>query len=296
MPASGPGDGAGDPPSRRPPRRPLRAALRDAVAQLTAAGIADAPRDARLLLAHAAGIGADRLTLHLDDPFGPEPEAALARMLLARAARQPIAQIIGKRLFWGRYFRVTPDVLDPRPETETLVAAALEVAFASVLDLGTGSGCILLTLLAERPGARGLGVDLSAAALDVARSNAAALGLADRAAFRQGDWGAGLSGRFDLIVSNPPYIPAADLAGLAPEVRDWEPRMALTPGDDGLQAYRAIAAAAPGLLAPGGTLMVEFGAGQAPEVEAILAAAGGQDVTTRADMDGRARAAVARWP
>jgi len=152
-----------------------------------------------------------------------------------------------------------------------------------------------LTLLAERPVARGVGVDISGPALAVARANADALGLSARARFRQGDWAGGLAARFDLVVSNPPYIPAADMAALSPEVRDWEPALALTPGGDGLGAYRRIAAAAPEVLRPGGALLVEVGAGQATDVGDILAAAGGVDVTTHADMDGRARVVAARW-
>ncbi len=268
-------------------------ALREAAARLTAAGVADAPRDARRLLAHATGIGADRLLLHLGEPLAPEAAAAFARAVAARAARQPVAQITGSRLFWGRAFRVTRDTLDPRPETETLIAAALERPYARVLDLGTGTGCILLTLLAERPGARGLGTDLSAAALEVAAENAEALGLADRAEFAVSDWFAGLAGRFDLIVSNPPYIAAGEMAGLAPELRDWEPHLALTPGGDGLDAYRAIAAGAGVHLAPGGRLMVEIGPAQGAAVQALFAAAGLAGLRVLPDLDGRDRVIVA---
>lgn len=271
-------------------------ALADAAARLRAAGVPDAAADARRLLAHALGLAPGRLTLALP---GPLPEAAAARFAEAvarRAARQPVAQILGERLFWGRPFRVTPDVLDPRPETETLVAAALEAPFARMLDLGTGSGCLLLTLLAECPGATGLGTDISAAALAVAADNATRLGLAARAAFARADWFSGVSGFFDLIVSNPPYIAAAEWATLAPEVRDWEPRAALTPGEDGLAAYRAIAAGAGGHLAPGGRLVLEVGAGQGEAVAAICEAAGLGPTALRVDMDGRARAVLCTPP
>lgn len=203
-----------------------------------------------------------------------------------------MAQIVGARLFWGRSFEVTPDVLDPRPETETLVAAALETPFARVLDLGTGTGCTLLTLLAERPEATGMGSDLSEAALQVAARNAARHGIA--ADLVQSDWYEGIGGRFDLIVSNPPYIPVAEIAGLAPEVRDHEPRIALTDGGDGLGAYRAIAAGAAAHLAPAGRLLVEVGAGQAPSVQEIFAAAGLDCVGTRPDLEGRARVVLAQ--
>ncbi|MCC5985083.1 MAG: peptide chain release factor N(5)-glutamine methyltransferase [Rhodobacteraceae bacterium] len=272
----------------------MRAAdlLPGAVARLRAAGVADPARDARLLLAHALGVGAERLTLHLGDTAAPEAQARFESAIAARARRQPLAQITGKRLFWSREFRVTPDVLDPRPETETLIAAALERRFARVLDLGTGSGAILLTLLAERPQATGVGCDVSAAALGVAQANARALDLEARAHFRRSDWFAAVTGRFDLIVSNPPYVSAPEHAALSPEVRDWEPRGALVPlGDDGdgLADYHRIIAGAGAHLAPGGALLLEIGATQAPAVADALRRAGLVDVTTATDMDGRPR-------
>ena len=269
-------------------------ALREAAARLAAAGVPDAPRDARLLLAHALGIAPDRLTLHLPDPVDDAAAARFAELVAARANRAPVSHLTGQRLFWGRSFRVTPAVLDPRPETETLVALALAEPFARVLDLGTGSGCILLSLLADRPTATGLGVDLSADALAVAQGNAARLCVQDRAAFAQSDWCAAVTGRFDLIVSNPPYIAAAEMPHLAPEVRGHEPRMALTDGADGLTAYRAIAAQAPGHLAPGGRLMVETGPTQGPAVGALFAAAGLSGIRIHPDMDGRDRVVSAR--
>jgi len=269
-------------------------ALRAATAQLTQAGIAAAAGDARHLVAHAIGLDPDRLTLHLTDRFDPSAQARLQVALAARARHQPVSQIIGSRLFWGRRFRVTRDVLDPRPETECLIAAALAQPFARVLDLGTGSGAILLTLLAERPAASGLGTDISAAALAVARANAAALGLAARARFARADWCAGLAGPFDLIVANPPYIAAAEMAGLAPEVRDWEPHLALTPGGDGLEAYRRIAAGVGPLLAPDGVLLLEIGPSQSAPVTALLTAADLRCGPTLPDLDGRDRVAVAR--
>ncbi|SNS44481.1 peptide chain release factor N(5)-glutamine methyltransferase [Tropicimonas sediminicola] len=259
-----------------------------ATARLRAAGVETPERDARRLVAFAAGIGADRLSLHLRDAF--EGGEALENALAAREERRPVSHIIGERLFYGRPFRVTADVLDPRPETETLVAAALEKPFERVLDLGSGTGCILLTLLAECPGSTGLGVDASPAALDVARSNAAALGI--DAEFRQSDWFGAVTGQFDLIVSNPPYIAAAEMVGLAPETRLWEPRMALTDEADGLSAYRAIAAGASAHLAPGGRLMVEVGATQAAAVAEIFGAAGLEDIGFRTDLDGRRRVVI----
>ena len=209
-------------------------ALRAALPRLQAAGVEGAARDLRLLLAFAIAIPPDRLTLVLNDPLS---DAALGRFdaaVAARAARQPVSQIVGGRLFWGRWFRVTPDVLDPRPETETLIAAALDGEFSRVLDLGTGSGAILITLLAESGHATGVGIDLSENALSVATGNAASLLVADRASFLQSDWLSAVSGSFDLVVANPPYISEAEMSGLSPEVRQWEPRLALTPGGDGL--------------------------------------------------------------
>lgn len=273
------------------------AAMAAAVPRLAAAGVEGAARDARVLMAHALGIGADRVVLVAGDVLPADAEAAFAAAVAARAARQPVAQITGRRLFWGREFRVTRDVLDPRPETETLVAAALEVPFARVLDLGTGSGAILCTLLAERSGATGLGTDLSAAALGIAQGNAEALGLGGRAQFVLSDWWADVAGQFDLIVSNPPYIAADEMAALSPEVRDWEPHQALTPGGDGLDAYRAICAGAAAHLAPGGRLMLEIGPAQGAAVAALARAAGFAEVSVRPDMDGRDRVvtACAHW-
>lgn len=271
-------------------------ALRAAAARLSAAGVPDAMRDARLLLAHALGLAADRLTLHIGDVPAPEAEARFEALVEARAARAPLSHLTGQRLFWGRPFRVTPDVLDPRPETESLVALALAEPFAQVLDLGTGTGAILLSLLAERPGAKGLGADLSPAALAVAQDNAQALGLTARAGFVLSDWWAQVQGRFDLIVSNPPYIALAEMPALSPEVRDHEPHLALTDGGDGLAAYRAIAAQASAHLVPGGRLIVEIGATQGPEVAAILARSGLADVTIHPDLDGRDRLVAARAP
>ncbi|MFU8898926.1 MAG: peptide chain release factor N(5)-glutamine methyltransferase [Roseinatronobacter sp.] len=274
-----------------------QALLAEGVAKLQAAGIDDAPRDARWLLAHALGIGRDRLTLVLRDPVTPAQQAAFWQAIDARLRRQPVAQIIGTRLFWGRPFLVTPDVLDPRPETETLVEAALQQQFATVLDLGTGSGAILLSLLAERPEATGLGIDLSPQALQVARRNADALGVSARARFAQSDWFGAVDGKFDLIVSNPPYIAEPDYATLAPELRDWEPRMALVPAacdGSGLAAYRIIAAQAPAYLAAKGWLMVEIGLGQGADVLALFAQAGLRHGQIIADMSGRGRTVIAQ--
>lgn len=271
-------------------------ALRHAVQQLRAAGVESPARDARILLAFALDLPADRLTLHLPDPVPPAAAARYDAALTARTRHQPVAQITGQRLFWGRSFRVTPAVLDPRPETEVLVATALEQPFSRILDLGTGSGCILLSCLADRPEAHGTGVDLSHSALAIARDNADRLGVAARASFVHSDWCEAVDGQFDLILSNPPYIAAAEMPLLAPDVRLWEPSLALTPGGDGLDAYRIIARQSPARLLPGGRLMVEIGPTQAAEVSALFAAAGLNQIRIRRDLDGRDRVVVAVKP
>ena len=271
-------------------------ALREALPRLQAAGVEGAARDLRLLLAFAIGIPADRLTLVLQDPLSDPAIARFDAAVAARVARQPVSQIVGGRQFWGRWFRITPDVLDPRPETETLIAAALGGAFSRVLDLGTGSGAILITLLAERPLATGVGVDLSTQALSVAAGNAAALAVADRAVFQHSDWLRDVRGRFDLVVANPPYIAEDEMPGLSPEVRGWEPLLALTPGGDGLEAYRRILRDIGSVLAPSGRLLLETGALQGAAVAALCRGAGLQAVTVLQDMDGRDRVISAAAP
>ncbi len=272
----------------------VQAAVAQGAARLAAAGVPDAGRDARWLMAHALGVDTGRLVLMAGDPLLPDVAARFDAMLSARAARQPVAQITGTRAFWGRDFTVTPDVLDPRPETETLVALSLAEPFARVLDLGTGSGCIIVTLLAERPDARGVGADISVAALAVAGANAARHRVADRLILTPSDWFADLGGTYDLIVSNPPYISADEMADLQPDVRDWEPRHALTDGADGLTAFRAIAAGASSHLSPQGSLIVEIGATQGPAVAAVFTGAGLQDVTVHPDLAGRDRVVSGR--
>ncbi|AJE47381.1 peptide chain release factor N(5)-glutamine methyltransferase [Celeribacter indicus] len=273
----------------------VQAALIPATQALAAAGIPGAGRDARLLMAHALGLAPDRLTLVLRDPLDPGAKAAFAAALARRLAREPVSHILGYREFHGHRFEVGRDVLDPRPETEILVAEALSRPFASVLDLGTGSGAILLSLLAERPRAMGLGTDLSEAALAVARRNAAALDLGARARFRRADWWQGVDGVFDLIVSNPPYISAAEMAGLAPEL-SHEPRGALTDEADGLSAYREIARQAGAFLAPGGRIALEIGPTQGSAVAGLLLAQGFRSVRVIPDLDGRDRVVRADAP
>ena len=265
-----------------------------AVARLRDAGIDDPARDARILLAHALGVDRSRLTLMMHDDVALGQADAFERAIEARVARQPVAQIVGQRAFYGRDFIVTSDVLDPRPDTELLVDLALSAPFKTVLDLGTGSGCILLSLLAELPDVRGQGVDLSAKALAVARRNAAHLGVQARVSFHEGSWFAPVgAARFDLIVSNPPYITQDEMSALSPEVREWEPHMALTPGGDGLDAYRIIAQAAPAHLAPGGRLLLEIGHLQASDVMDLCRAAGFSTVAVHQDLAGKDRVVAA---
>ncbi|KAJ55626.1 SAM-dependent methyltransferase [Actibacterium mucosum KCTC 23349] len=270
--------------------------LRALIDHLNAANIPDAPRDARIIMAAVLGVDRSRLTLAAGDPLNADVQKAALAMAARRAAREPLSHIVGHRAFYGRTFRVSSDVLDPRPETETLIAAALQVAFTKVLDLGTGTGAILLTLLAERAEATGLGTDLSDAALCIARENAKALGLSTRADLRQSDWFLRVTGRFDLIVSNPPYIALDEMQALQPEVREHEPRMALTDEGDGLSAYRTICDSAPAHLAPGGHLMVEIGPTQATAVCAMMQRAGLETITVHNDLDGRDRVVAAKAP
>ncbi|MEL6677122.1 MAG: peptide chain release factor N(5)-glutamine methyltransferase [Pseudomonadota bacterium] len=262
-------------------------ALAEAVAGLAASGVEDPARDARRLLSHRIGPG--RL-LDRDAWLTAREAEGFRADVAARMRRQPVSQILGAREFWGRRFEVTPDVLDPRPDTETLIDCALNgPAPERVLDLGTGSGAILLTLLAEWPGASGVGTDLSTGALEVAGRNADAFGLRGRVTFLLSDWLEGVAGRFDLVVSNPPYIAEAEMAGLAPEVREWEPWMALTPGGDGLAAYRTIAARLASVLRPGGRALFEIGADQGQSVPEIFRAAGFASVSLHHDLNKKPR-------
>lgn len=273
-----------------------REALRAAIARLKAVGVESPAVDARRLLEHAANVPAGMLTVYMPDRIPPEALPLFETLVAGRAARKPVAQLIGKREFRGRNFIVTEDTLDPRPDTEALVDWALQAPFTRVLDLGTGTGCILLSLLADMPKATGIGADFSAKALTVAKANAQALDLGARATFAHSDWFSAITGRFDLIVSNPPYIAADEMADLAPEVRDHEPRMALTDEADGLTVYRILAAQAGAFLTPGGRIAVEIGWQQGPAVAALFNEARLDAVAIHPDLDGRDRVVVARWP
>jgi release factor glutamine methyltransferase len=272
----------------------LLKAWQGAKARLEAAGLSGPVIDARLLVEAAAG--ATRADI-VGDPYReltPEQEAALEGYLTRRERREPVSHILGRKGFWKIMLSVTPDVLTPRPDTETVVEYVLrdfpERAAWSVLDLGVGSGAILLAILAERPAAKGLGVDVSEEALAVARDNAASLGLAGRMALLRGDWTEGLADEtFDLVVANPPYIATGVITTLEPEVRDHEPRIALEGGPDGLAHYRVLAPEILRVLKPGGRFAVEIGYDQKAAVEGLFRDAGAQAVTTIPDLAERDR-------
>lgn len=255
--------------------------------------------DARLLLEAAAGVDRAHLLTRPHEPMGSEAADRFEALIERRARREPISQILGRKAFWSLTLGVSPSVLSPRPETEAVVERALGLAPVGaafdLLDLGVGSGAILLAILAERPLARGLGVDVSEAALAVARGNAARLGLAARTALLQDDWGAGLSDEtFDLVVSNPPYIPTADVEMLEAEVRDHEPRLALDGGPDGLSAYRRLAPRTLRLLRPGGAFALEIGPGQREAVVDLFVRAGARELAVGQDLGGRDRVVFGR--
>ncbi len=272
----------------------LVSAWKAAQGQLKAAKIDSPAIDARLLLEAASG--ASRLDI-LTDPHRPmtdEQSAALAGYVERRLKREPVSRILGRKGFWKIMLNVTPDVLSPRPDTETILDVAM-LAFEpaqsfSMIDLGTGSGAILLAVLSERGGAQGVGTDISSEALAVARENAANLGLEGRATFLRTEWAAGFGDdSFDLVVSNPPYIPSDDIPGLDPEVRDHDPLLALDGGPDGLQAYRDLAPEIARILKPGGIFAVEIGWDQGEAVKALFEAAGLEDVKVVKDLGDRHR-------
>lgn len=281
------------------------ATMRRELARRFRDGGLDAPElDARILVGHALGLDHAALAVHADRPLSSDETKAIEALAQRRLDHEPVARILGAREFWGLSFKLNAATLVPRPETETVVEAALAVLGDArgralrIADLDTGSGALLLALLSELPAAWGVGTDISPAALDCARANAAALSLAGRAAFVACDHGAALDGGFDLIVANPPYVTTAEIAGLPPEVRDFDPRQALDGGSDGLSAYRAIANDGCRLLAPGGILVLELGAGQLDAVSSLSAAAGLMPVAPcRTDLSGIPRAlAVGRAP
>lgn len=273
---------------------------------LGAAGIDGAVRDARLLLIEALGISATDLVRAPDRQLTEAEGGRLQELARRRMAHEPVSRILGTRGFYGRTFRITPATLDPRPCTETVIEAALELANREgwrtapirILDVGTGSGALIVTLLAEFPQATGVGTDVSDDALAVARDNAERLGVLSRATFLNRHLLEGVDGPFDLVVSNPPYIPSAEIAELAPEVRDFDPVGALDGGPDGLAFYRALAAGLPAVVVPGGWTLVEVGAGQAAAVESLFrrvaAGTGVMEIRCWTDLGQHVRCVAAR--
>jgi len=270
-------------------------ALRAAAARLAAAGVAEARLESRVLGGEAFGLTREGLLARDEQVARPEDAARLDDLVARRITGEPTARLLGRQEFWSLEFGLGPETLIPRADSETVVESALaaiadRAAPLRLVDFGTGSGCLLLALLSELPNASGLGIDASAETLAVAARNAERLGLAARAQFQLGDWGRGLVGPFDLIVSNPPYIRDGDIAGLATEVARFEPRRALAGGDDGLDCYRALAPDIARLLTPRGQAVLEIGQGQADEVSAIMAAAGLRPAGGRGDLAGIVRA------
>jgi release factor glutamine methyltransferase len=274
--------------------------MREAAQRLAEAGVENAPRDARLLLAQALGVEPVEVILKEADSIDPVLLAAYEALVQRRLAGEPVSRIRGCREFYGRKFAVTPAVLDPRPETELLVSEGMTRLpdGGRVLDLGTGSGCILLSMLSERPDASGVGVDISSMALEVAKANAAALGVT-RAGFLFGSWDAPLrsgGGDFDLVLSNPPYVSNAEFDCLARDVREYDPKLALVGGGDGLDPYREILALVDRLLKPGGSIGFEFGWRHGEDVRALMQGAGLTGVILFRDLAGTPRAAFGRRP
>jgi release factor glutamine methyltransferase len=272
---------------------------RRALARMFAAAGLDTPAlDARVLVGHALGLDHAGLTAAAERVLDPAERERIAAVASRRLAREPVSRIVGMKEFWGLPLRVNPVVLVPRPETETVVATALAALDRDgdrarplrIADIGTGSGALLLALLSELPNAFAIGTDLSSVALALARDNAQRLGLSERAAFVACDFAAALAGPLDLIVANPPYVTSAELAQLAPEVRDHDPSLALDGGPDGLRAYRALAADAPRLIGTAGHMVIEVGAGQADAVASLFASQQPLDVTAARDLAGMSRA------
>jgi len=275
----------------------IRGCLVEGAARLAAADIENPWREARLLLAHATGFSQTDIIGYPEREVGAC--ADFLRLVDRRARHEPVSRLVGRREFWSLDFEVTPETLDPRADSETVVQAALDHtadkgAPLRIADLGTGTGCLMAALLSELPAAHGIAVDRSAAAAAVAHRNIVRLGLADRAWILVADWSAALAGRFDLIVANPPYIPSGTIATLMPEVAQFDPVSALDGGRDGLDAVRVLLADLPRLLTARGVAVIEFGDGQAPEVAAIAAGSGFQGITLCNDLAGRSRCVVCR--
>ncbi|MDX2074417.1 MAG: peptide chain release factor N(5)-glutamine methyltransferase [Alphaproteobacteria bacterium] len=275
----------------------VREELQRASHLLKNAGIDTAALDARLLLQYLLGVSREALALQPDRLLTSAQAAQFEALMARRIAREPISQILGKREFWGLEFAVTQDTLTPRPDTETLITALLahqpnRSTPLNILDLGTGTGCLLLSALSEYPLSSGLGVDLSEAALAVARRNAEALGLKNRAIFKKSDWNSQINGVWDVVLGNPPYIPTEEIPQLLPEVADYEPVLALDGGDDGLHCYRTITRFLPRILAGEGVALLEVGAGQAGDVVEMAITQGLKIAQVAKDLAGIERCVV----
>lgn len=275
----------------------IGAAVEAAAARLDASGIADARREARLILALALSVDPSVVLGYPERAIEAAAQARLAQLLARRVRREPFSRLKGAREFWSLDFTLSPDTLDPRPDSETLIEAALEFlpdrsAPLHLLDLGTGTGCLLLALLSELPRATGFGVDILAGAVETARRNACALGLDGHAQFVCGDWDQGIEGGVDVILANPPYIPSQEIALLAPEVAMFEPRQALDGGMDGLDAYRVLAAVVMRRLTPGGLACIEIGSNQGNAVVQLMTRSGLTVKAVRRDLSGHERCVV----
>jgi release factor glutamine methyltransferase len=279
----------------------LAAALRRATAELRRAGIEGPGNDARRLMSAALGLSAAQVLARPERPLRPEEAKRFDQCIARRLAREPVSRILGERDFYGRTFGISPATLDPRPDSETLIDATLKLVALEgwqsralrILDVGTGSGSLLLTLLAELPGAFGVGTDVSVAALETARGNGLRLGLARSAGWLAGDLLDAVRGPFDILISNPPYIPTLQIAQVEPEVREHDPALALDGGVDGLSFFRRLSAQVAKIV-PDGWIVVETGHEQADAVATLLAAQGLRTISVQRDVAGRRRCVAAR--
>ncbi len=276
----------------------IRRALQAAIADFKGAGITTPSLDARVLLGEILEVPANNIVLHMDDMLSEQQYEMFRGMVLRRCKREPVSKILGAREFWGLPFIVTENTLDPRPDSEALIEAILGLGMdlkapLRVLDLGTGTGCLLLTTLHLFKNASGLGVDRSLGALAIAQKNAKNLGLEGRASFKQSCWFDGVDGRFDLIISNPPYIPKGDIAELAPEVKDFDPIIALSGGADGLACYNSIIPASVDYMAEGAFIALEHGEGQSACIQEMLKLVQLQVITLKQDLAGLDRCVIA---